>query len=168
MICFMWSQLWRTTQLLISDYGECIVLWPNKMNANNHIASARPSLFRVQLIKFSLYRTRRIVKFLSLGRLPKESIKVRGPLKRFVTMHQESIIYWSSASTRSVRHPVERSVMCYWASSAQSFSALRPVGTRDHIFILSRPFTCFQGLGVASVLIQPSGIFWKQSCSHFR
>jgi hypothetical protein len=36
------------------------------MNANNHIADARPSLFSVQLlIKFSVYRTRRIVKFRS-------------------------------------------------------------------------------------------------------
>jgi restriction endonuclease S subunit len=87
----MWSQFCRTTQLVISDYGECIVLWPNGMNANNHIASAWPSLFSVQLLnKFSLYRTRRIVKFRSLGRLPKESLQVLGPLKRSVTMHQES------------------------------------------------------------------------------
>jgi hypothetical protein len=60
------------------------------MNANNHIASAPPSLFSVQLIKFFLYRTRRIVKFRSLVRLPTESFQVRGPLKRFVTKHQES------------------------------------------------------------------------------
>jgi hypothetical protein len=60
------------------------------MNANNHIASARPSLFSVQLIKFSLYRTRRIVKLRSLVRLPRGSIPVRGPLKRSVTMHRES------------------------------------------------------------------------------
>jgi hypothetical protein len=91
MICFMWSQFWRTTKPVIADYGERIVLWPNRMNANNHSDSAWPSLFSVLLlIKFSLYRTRRIVKYRTLGRLPKESIQVRGPLKRFVTMHQES------------------------------------------------------------------------------
>jgi hypothetical protein len=36
---------------------------------------------------------------------------------------------------RSVRHPVDRSVMCYWSSSAQLFLVLRPVRTCDHIFI---------------------------------
>jgi hypothetical protein len=91
MMCFMWSQFWRTTQLVIADYGECIVLWLNRMNANNHIASALPSLFSVQLlIKFSLYRTRRIAKLRGLCLLPTESIQVRSSLKLFVTIHQES------------------------------------------------------------------------------
>jgi hypothetical protein len=84
MICFMRSQFCRTTQLVISDYGECIVLWSNRINANNHIASARPSLFSVQCpIKFSLYRT-----------WSKEFTQVRGPLERFVTMHQASNNLW--------------------------------------------------------------------------
>jgi hypothetical protein len=123
------------------------------MNVNNHIASARPLLFSAQrLIRFSLYRARRIVKFRSLGRLPKESTQVRGPLKHFVTMHQalNNNLLIFCASMRSVCHPVDRSVMCYWASSAQSFLVFRPVGSRDDIFILSILFMYFEKWGYPS------------------
>jgi hypothetical protein len=142
----MWSQFWRATQLVIPDYGECIVLWPNRMNANNHTASARPSLFSVQrLIKFSLCRTRRIVKFRSLSRLPKELTQVRGPWKRYVTVHQASnsnlLIFYIKGEFAPLRGQVSNMLL---VSSAQSFIILRPVETRENIFILSRPFMCFE------------------------
>jgi hypothetical protein len=115
------------------------------MNADNHIASAWPSLFSVQhLIKFSLYGTRRIVKFLSLGRLPKESTQDRGPLKRFVTIHQASNNLCNFCINEECAPSSGQVVMCYWSSSAQPFLVLRPVGTRDDICILSRPFMCFE------------------------
>jgi hypothetical protein len=149
MICFMWSQFWRTTQLVITDYGECIVLWPNRMNSNNHIASARPSLFSVQLlIKFSLYRTRRIVIFRSLGRLPKESTQLRGPLKRFVTMHQESnnnlLIFCINEECAPSSGQVSNVLLAFVSSVILSFH------TRDDIFILLGPFMCFEKGGSPS------------------
>jgi hypothetical protein len=36
------------------------------------------------------------------------------------------------------------SVNCYWTSPAQSVLFSGPLGTHDHIFVLSKTFTCFE------------------------
>jgi hypothetical protein len=39
---------------------------------------------------------------------------------------------------------LSRAVICCWPSLAQSFLVLGPVGTHDHIFVLTKIFVCFE------------------------